>query len=91
MVYAALQDIAPAVKLWFTPNVSGALLLRRWEVPRVAQTRTDTFRSAPHQDESDYDSYFPDDPSTVALIGIDYYPSSLSDNSFLDKMQGACP
>jgi len=37
---------------------------------------------------SQYDEYFPDDPSTVDLIGIDYYPQSLGGSgSFVDTMK----
>ena len=36
-----------------------------------------------------YEEYFPDDPSTVDLIGIDYYPQSLgsSGGSFVSIMK----
>ena len=39
---------------------------------------------------SEYEEYFPDDISTVDIIGIDYYPSTNSPSStaFVDAMQG---
>ncbi|ORY47092.1 glycoside hydrolase superfamily [Leucosporidium creatinivorum] len=37
-------------------------------------------------DLSTYQKFFPDDTSTVHIIGIDYYPKSSSE-SFVDKMQ----
>lgn len=50
-VAAACKQIAPEVKMWWTPNVAAA---------------------------SSYDQYTPDDMSTVSLVGIDYYPKSIS-------------
>jgi hypothetical protein len=38
------------------------------------------------QDEATYDEYYPDDPSTVDYIGIDYYPSPGS-GDFVGTMQ----
>lgn len=39
---------------------------------------------------SEYEEYFPDDVSTVDIIGIDYYPSTNdpSSTAFVDTMQG---
>lgn len=41
-------------------------------------------------DESQYDEYYPDDPSTVDLVGIDYYPKETSgfDGMFVKAMKG---
>ncbi|GAA5847866.1 hypothetical protein JCM3766R1_001212 [Sporobolomyces carnicolor] len=36
---------------------------------------------------SEYQKFYPDDHSTVDLIGIDYYPKSTSGNSFVDVMK----
>ena len=36
---------------------------------------------------SEYQKFYPDDHSTVDLIGIDYYPKSTSGNSFVDDMK----
>ncbi|SGY60910.1 BQ5605_C007g04502 [Microbotryum silenes-dioicae] len=59
-VSAACKQIAPAVKMWYTPNIA---------------------------DESQYDAYYPDDPSTVDLIGIDFYPKETSGYDFVSFMK----
>jgi hypothetical protein len=59
-VAAAIKDIAPEVKMWWTPNVASA---------------------------DSYAEYAPDDMSTVDLVGVDYYPKSLSDGNFVSTMQ----
>jgi hypothetical protein len=47
VVAKACRQIAPKVKMWYTPNVASL---------------------------DQYDQYFPDDASTVDLIGVDWYP-----------------
>ncbi|SCV71434.1 BQ2448_3022 [Microbotryum intermedium] len=60
VVAAACKQIAPHVKMWFTPNVATL---------------------------EEYDRYYPDDHSTVHLIGIDYYPKVLSTANFVAVMK----
>lgn len=60
VVAAAIKEHAPAVKMWFTPNVAN-----------LAQ----------------YDEYYPDDPTTVDLIGIDYYPQDINALNFIAAMK----
>lgn len=60
VVAKACRNIAPEVKMFFTPNVASL---------------------------SEYQKFYPDDHSTVDLIGIDYYPKSTSGNSFVDVMK----
>ncbi|KAM0790649.1 hypothetical protein ACM66B_004509 [Microbotryomycetes sp. NB124-2] len=60
VVAKACRQIAPEVKMWFTPNIA---------------------------DESEYDAYYPDDPTTVDLIGIDYYPKQTSNFDFVERMK----
>ncbi|GAA5956920.1 hypothetical protein JCM10213_003043, partial [Rhodosporidiobolus nylandii] len=55
VVAKACKEIAPEVKMWYTPNVASV---------------------------DEYDKYFPDDPSTVDLIGVDWYPKQTSDFDF---------
>ncbi|KWU46035.1 hypothetical protein RHOSPDRAFT_24931 [Rhodotorula sp. JG-1b] len=56
-VAKACREIAPEVKMWYTPNVAPL---------------------------SQYDEYFPDDPSTVDLIGVDWYPKQESGFDFVN-------
>ncbi|GAA5856599.1 hypothetical protein JCM8547_005883 [Rhodosporidiobolus lusitaniae] len=51
----ARNDLAPNVKMWFTPNFG---------------------------DLYEYDKFYPDDPNTVDLIGIDWYPHQLDNFDF---------
>ncbi|GAA5893977.1 hypothetical protein JCM6882_007948, partial [Rhodosporidiobolus microsporus] len=51
----ARDDLAPNVKMWFTPNFG---------------------------DLYEYDKFYPTDPKTVDLIGIDWYPKQTSDFNF---------
>ncbi|GAA6003902.1 hypothetical protein JCM10207_006460 [Rhodosporidiobolus poonsookiae] len=55
VVAKACKEIAPEVKMWYTPNVASL---------------------------DQYDEYFPDDPSTVDLIGVDWYPKQTSGFDF---------
>ncbi|GAA5912691.1 hypothetical protein JCM6882_005763 [Rhodosporidiobolus microsporus] len=55
VVAKACAEIAPEVKMWYTPNVASL---------------------------DSYDEYFPDDASTVHLIGVDWYPKQTSDFDF---------
>ncbi|GAA6038352.1 hypothetical protein JCM8097_007605 [Rhodosporidiobolus ruineniae] len=55
VVAKACKQIAPSVKMWYTPNVASL---------------------------DQYDEYFPDDASTVDLIGVDWYPKQTSDFDF---------
>ncbi|GAA5823087.1 hypothetical protein JCM11251_007481 [Rhodosporidiobolus azoricus] len=55
VVAKACAEIAPEVKMWYTPNVASV---------------------------DQYDEYFPDDVSTVHLIGVDWYPKQSSDFDF---------
>lgn len=48
--------------------------VKMWFTPNVA-------------DLSQYDQYYPDDPTTVDIIGIDYYPQDTSNLNFLATMQ----
>ncbi|GAA6013640.1 hypothetical protein JCM10207_004799 [Rhodosporidiobolus poonsookiae] len=59
----ARDDLAPNVKMWFTPN--------------MAHIDDQTPRSL-----VEYDRYYPEDPSTVDVIGIDWYPHKTSGFDF---------
>ncbi|ORY70779.1 glycoside hydrolase superfamily [Leucosporidium creatinivorum] len=48
--------------------------VKMWYTPNVAS-------------EDQYDEYYPDDPSTVDLIGIDYYPKETSGYDFVGTMK----
>ncbi|GAA5946970.1 hypothetical protein JCM10213_002917 [Rhodosporidiobolus nylandii] len=51
----ARKDLAPEVKMWFTPNFANLQV---------------------------YDKFYPDDPNTVDLIGVDWYPHQLDNFDF---------
>ncbi|BGP02038.1 glycoside hydrolase family 26 protein [Rhodotorula toruloides] len=55
VVAKACRQIAPKVKMWYTPNVASL---------------------------DQYDQYFPDDASTVDLIGVDWYPKQTDNFDF---------
>ncbi|BGP42171.1 hypothetical protein JCM10450v2_006261 [Rhodotorula kratochvilovae] len=55
VVAKACREIAPEVKMWWTPNVASL---------------------------DEYDEFFPDDASTVDLIGVDWYPKQSSNFDF---------
>ncbi|GAA6046941.1 hypothetical protein JCM3770_003440 [Rhodotorula araucariae] len=61
VVAKACREIAPEVKMWYTPN-SASL--------------------------DEYDEYFPDDASTVHLIGVDWYPKQASNFDFANGSGG---